>query len=348
MSQKIRVSVVGATGYTGVELLRLLANHPQVEVVNVTSRQEEGRLVSEIFPSLRSFYNLKFTNPHDDELSQSDVVFFATPHTVAMKQVAKLLQKGTKVIDLSADFRLKNIPIWEQWYKVKHEATEYVKQAVYGLVELNREKIKKAQLVAAPGCYVTCVTLGLLPVLAQDLLDKDTNIIVDCKSGVSGAGKSAKIPNLFCEASDSMKAYALQGHRHFPEIQQNIALFDQDIAKKLVFLPHLIPMIRGMQATIYIRLKDDSIDLQKVFEDYYRNEKFVDVLPQGAVPETKNVRGSNICQLAVHKMYESDCYVILSTIDNLMKGASGQAVQNMNVMFGLAESLGLDLVPLVP
>ncbi|QRN40703.1 MAG: N-acetyl-gamma-glutamyl-phosphate reductase [Neisseriaceae bacterium] len=348
MNPKIKVSIVGATGYTGVELLRLLANHPQVEVVNVTSRQDEGCLISEIFPSLRPFYGLRFTNPNDDELGQSDVVFFATPHTVAMSQVAKLLQRGTRVIDLSADFRLKDIAIWEEWYKVKHQATAYVDRAIYGLVELNREKIKTAQLVAVPGCYVTCVTLGLLPVLEHALLDQEANIIADCKSGVSGAGKSAKISNLFCEASDSMKAYALQGHRHYPEIQQNIALFDRDIAKKLIFVPHLIPMIRGMQATIYIKLRDNSIDLHEVFKDYYKNEKFIEVLPQGSVPETRNVRGSNICQLAVYRMYQSDCYAILSTIDNLMKGASGQAVQNMNVMFGLKESLGLNLVPLVP
>lgn len=343
----IKAGIVGATGYTGVELLRLLALHDDVAVEVVTSREMEGTAVSALFPNLRGYVDLAFTAPDDDALVACDVVFYATPHTVAMKSAASLMARGVRVIDLSADFRLQDKEEWEQWYKETHESPELIAQAVYGLPEVNRDKIRDARLIAVPGCYPTAVQLGFLPLLENALIDP-TRLIADAKSGVSGAGRKAAVGTMLCESSESMNAYGVAGHRHLPEIAQGLrAAAGQDVG--LTFIPHLTPMIRGIHATLYSApLGDVSAgQLQALFEDRYRAEPFVDVMPLGAQPATRNVKGSNRCQLAVHYLERSNNIVVLSVIDNLVKGASGQAVQNMNIMFGLEESAGLKTISLL-
>ncbi|PTQ88400.1 N-acetyl-gamma-glutamyl-phosphate reductase [Agitococcus lubricus] len=342
----IKVGIVGGTGYTGVELLRLLAQHPQVALQAITSRSEAGMPVAQMFPNLRGRVNLTFTEPSVDNLSQCDVVFFATPNGVAMKQVPELLAKGVKVIDLAADFRLKNPVDWQQWYGMPHACEDILAEAVYGLPEVNREAIKKARLVANPGCYPTAVQLGFLPLLKAGLVDANS-LIADAKSGVSGAGRKAEVHTLLCEAGDSFKAYGVAGHRHLPEIKQGLQHIGGQ-AVGLTFVPHLLPMIRGIHATLYARLTQDVSDLQALYEQTYANESFVDVLPAGSHPETRSVRGANVCRIAVHRPQGGDTVVILSVIDNLVKGAAGQAVQNMNIMFGLAEDTGLMHIALLP
>jgi N-acetyl-gamma-glutamyl-phosphate reductase len=341
----IKVGIVGGTGYTGVELLRLLALHPQAELRVITSRADAGTPVSQMFPNLRGYVSLNFTHPDEAHLEQCDVVFFATPHGIAMQQAQALLDAGVKVVDLSADFRLRDIAAWEKWYGMSHTCPDLVAEAVYGLPEVNREKIKAARLVANPGCYPTAVQLGFLPLLEAGLVD-DCNLIADAKSGVSGAGRKAELGIIFPEASDSFKAYGVAGHRHLPEIKQGLAQAAQHEVG-LTFVPHLTPMIRGIHATLYGRVKKD-VDLQALFERRYANETFVDVLPAGSMPETRSVRGANTCRIAVHRPQGGDTVVVLSVIDNLVKGAAGQAVQNMNIMFGLPESTALELVPLLP
>lgn len=343
----VKVGIVGGTGYTGVELLRLLAGHPQARVEVITSRSEEGIRVADMFPNLRGHYDLAFTVPDVDRLARCDVVFFATPHGVAMSMAPELIDRGVRVIDLGADFRIKDIPLWEQWYNLEHTCPELVQQAVYGLPEVNREAIREAQLVGCAGCYPTAVQLGFMPLLEQGLIDH-RRLIADCKSGVTGAGRAAKVPNLLTEASESVKAYGVPGHRHLPEIRQGLsAMAGRPVG--LTFAPHLMPMIRGIHATLYAVLKDPvGPDLQALFEARYRDEPFVDVLPAGAHPETRSVKGSNQCRISVHQPQGEDVVVVLSAIDNLVKGASGQAVQVMNIMFGLPETTGLELVALMP
>ncbi len=347
MTQKhIKVGIVGATGYTGVELLRLLAQHPYTEVTTVTSRQEAGKKVSDLFANLRGIYDLTFSTPDEANLEQCDLVFFATPNGVAMKEAPALLEKGVRVIDLSADYRIKDINIWSEWYKMAHTSPQWVEKAVYGLPELNHEQIKTAQLIANPGCYPTATTLGLLPLLHNKLLANNHSIIADCKSGVSGAGRKAEIGSLFSEASDNFKSYAVAGHRHLPEIKQTLAAFLPE--PELVFVPHLTPMIRGMQATIYVHTTEPLNNPQTLYQDYYQNNPNVDVLPQGLYPETRSVRGSNLCRISVQNAPQSNILVIMSVIDNLVKGASGQAIQNMNLMFGFAEHTSLNQPALLP
>lgn len=341
----IKVGIVGGTGYTGVELLRLLALHPQVELRAITSRADAGAPVNQMFPSLRGFLDISFTHPDSAHLEQCDVVFFATPNGIAMQQVRALLDAGVRVIDLAADFRIKDVKVWEKWYGMSHACPDLIEQAVYGLPEINRDKIRQAQLVANPGCYPTAVQLGFFPLLEAGLVDAGS-LIADAKSGVSGAGRKAEVGSLFSEASDNFKAYGVSGHRHLPEIRQGLA----SVAKHevgLTFVPHLTPLIRGIHATLYARLKSDT-DLQTLFEKRYENEPFVDVMPAGSLPETRSVRGSNRCRIAVHRPQDGDTVVVLSVIDNLVKGAAGQAVQNMNIMFGLPEATALNLVPLLP
>jgi len=341
----IKVGIVGGTGYTGVELLRLLATHPEVSLHIITSRSEAGMSVSELFPNLRGHVDLMFTVPDADQLAECDVVFFATPHTVAMTLVPELIKRGTRVIDLSADFRLKDAQEWEHWYNTPHTCPELLDLAVYGLPEVNRGQIKTAQLVAAPGCYPTATQLGFLPLLENNLIDP-AHLIADAKSGVSGAGRKAAIGGLLAESSENMKAYALAGHRHLPEIKQGLNLVSsQDVG--LTFVPHLTPMIRGIHATLYGQLTS-SIDLQSVFEQRYANEPFVDVMPAGSQPETRSVRGANVCRIAVHQPQGGNTVVVLSVIDNLVKGASGQAIQNMNIMFGFDERLGINTIATLP
>lgn len=342
----ISVGIVGGTGYTGVELLRLLATHPEAEITLITSRAEAGRPVSALFGSLRGVCDLTFREPDPAALAKCDLVFFATPNGTAMQMVPGLLDGGTRVIDLAADFRLRDTAVWEQWYGIPHACPDVLEQAVYGLPELNREAIRTARLVANPGCYPTATALGFLPLIEQGLVDQ-TSLVADCKSGVSGAGRGANTATLMGEVGESFKAYAVPGHRHLPEIRQTLALAGGgDVG--LTFVPHLVPMIRGIHATLYARLAGAEVDTQSVFERRYADEPFVDVLPAGEHPETRSVRGVNHCRLAVHRPQDSDTLVVLSVIDNLTKGAAGQAVQNMNLMFGLDERNGLGQVALLP
>jgi len=341
----IKLGIVGGTGYTGVELMRLLALHPQAKVEVITSRSQAGRAVAELFPNLRGVVDLNFSEPSVNSYRDCDLVFFATPNTTAMSQAVELLEAGIRIIDLAADFRIKHVPTWEQCYDATHACPELVDEAVYGLPELNREAIRGARLVANPGCYPTSVILALMPLLANGLIDP-ASIIADCKSGTSGAGRNASIGTAFCEVTESVKAYAVSGHRHLPEIRAILQTLDA--AADLVFTPHLMPMIRGIHATVYADARGPADQVQNQFEDYYRDEPFVDVMPAGSHPETRSVRGANICRLAVHFLEAAQKYVVLSVEDNLVKGAAGQAIQNMNLMFGLDETSGLEAPGMMP
>ena len=341
----IKIGIVGGTGYTGVELLRILARHSEAQLAAITSRKETGVPVAEMFPSLRGCVDLKFCDPKDAGLLSCDLVFFATPNGIAMGEAQALLSAGVKVIDLAADFRIKDIAVWEKWYGMTHACPELVQETVYGLPEVNREAIKGARIVANPGCYPTATQLGFLPLVEAGVVD-DQHLIADTKSGVSGAGRKAETHILFSEASDNFKAYGVAGHRHLPEVRQGLArAAGHEVG--LTFVPHLVPMIRGIHATLYGRLTKE-VDLQALFEQRYRGEPFVDVLPAGSQPDTRSVRTSNICRIAVHRPQGGDVVVVLSVIDNLVKGAAGQAVQSMNLMFGLPETMGLTHVPVLP
>ncbi|HRD49736.1 MAG: N-acetyl-gamma-glutamyl-phosphate reductase [Candidatus Competibacter sp.] len=342
----IKAGIVGGTGYTGVELLRLLAAHPAVELAVITSRGEKGIPVSQLFPNLRGRVDLAFVEPDDAVLKACDVVFFATPNGTAMKSAPMLLEAGVKVIDLAADFRLRRADEWEQWYGMPHACPELLAEAVYGLPEVNREAIRAARLVANPGCYPTAVQLGFLPLLQAGAVDPGS-LIADAKSGVSGAGRKAEVGILLCEAGDNFKAYGVPGHRHLPEIRQGLTAAARS-AVDLVFAPHLTPMIRGIHATLYATLTHPDTDVQALFERRYAAEPFVDVLPPQSHPETRSVRGANQCRMAVHRPQQGKTVVVLSVIDNLVKGAAGQAVQNMNLMFDLPETTGLEQIALLP
>jgi len=341
----IKVGIVGGTGYTGVELLRLLVRHPEVELAAITSRGDAGSAVADMFPSLRGIVDLDFTDPQDAPLAACDVVFFATPNGIAMQQTSALLDAGVRVIDLAADFRIADIAVWEKWYGMSHASPALVAEAVYGLPEVNRERIRGARLVANPGCYPTATQLGFLPLVEAGCVDLSA-LIADAKSGVSGAGRKAETHILFAEAADNFKAYGVAGHRHLPEIRQGLArAAGQEVG--LTFVPHLTPMIRGIHATLYARITKE-LDFQALFEQRYADEPFVDVLPPKSHPETRSVRAANMCRIAIHRPQGGDTLVILSVIDNLVKGAAGQAVQNMNIMFGVDECAGLSLVPVLP
>ncbi len=342
----IKVGIIGGTGYTGVELLRLLAVHPQAELKVITSRGEAGKRVDEMFPNLRGHVDLAFSEPEAKRLAACDVVFSATPNGVAMTHARDLLEAGTKLIDLAADFRLKDPAVWKKWYGVEHACPELLEEAVYGLPEVNREQIKGARLIANPGCYPTATQLGFLPLIEAGVVDVQ-GLIADVKSGVSGAGRGAHVHTLFAEAGDNFKAYAVAGHRHWPEVRQGLSLA-HGAPVGLTFVPHLTPMIRGIHATLYARLTKKDVDLQSLYERRYANEPFVDVLPAGSHPETRSVRGANTCRIAVHRPQDGDTVVVLSVIDNLVKGAAGQAVQNMNILFGLDERMGLAAPALLP
>ena len=346
----IKIGIVGGTGYTGVELLRILAAHPHAELTAITSRKEDGMPVAEMFPSLRGFVSLVFSAPEKTPLHECDVVFFATPHGVAMAQARELLAAGVKVIDLAADFRLKDTAEFEKWYGMPHSCPDLLAEAVYGLPEINRAAIKSARIIGLPGCYPTSMQLGFAPVLAQKKsLVNESALIADCKSGVSGAGRKAEVHALLAEASDNFKAYGVKGHRHLPETVQGLqAIAGRKIG--LTFVPHLVPMIRGIHSTLYATILPEArdMDFQSLYEDYYRDSVFVDVLPAGSHPETRSVRGSNMLRIAVHRPAGSDQLVILVVEDNLVKGAAGQGVQCMNIMFNLDESTGLRQVPVMP
>ncbi len=348
----ITVGIVGGTGYTGVELLRLLLRHPNVQVNVLTSRTENGRRVDDMFPSLRGHTDLQYSDLNIDELKKCDIVFFATPHGVAMKHAEALVAAKTKVIDLAADFRLQDLQQFEKWYGMQHACPELLKDSVYGLSELNREQIKQANVVGNPGCYPTTVQLGLAPVLtSSDALVKPESIIIDAKSGVSGAGRKASLGGIYTENADNFKAYGVAGHRHHPEIVEALENISgqKDVFDHILFVPHLVPMIRGMLSTIYIDLTEagQAADLQALYEQFYANETFVDVMPAGSSPETRSVRGANQLRIALYKPQPTKL-VVLVVQDNLVKGAAGQAVQNMNLMFGFAEDAGLNNIGLLP
>jgi len=350
MSEKsITVGIVGGTGYTGVELLRLLVQHPHVKLAAITSRSEAGMPVADMFSNLRGWTDLKFVEPAAAALDKCDLVFFATPNGIAMKDTPALVKAGVRVIDVAADFRIKDIALWEKWYNMPHACPELVAEAVYGLPEVNRAKIAAARVVANPGCYPTSVQLGFLPLVEAGVVDIE-HLIADAKSGVSGAGRKAEVHTLLAEAADNFKAYGVPGHRHLPEITQGLTQMAAHYTNKpvkLIFTPHLTPMIRGIHATLYARLTKE-VNLQELFEKRYVQETFVDVMPAGSHPETRSVRGANLCRIAVHRPQGGDMVVVLSVIDNLVKGAAGQAVQNMNIMFGLPEVTGLQQVALLP
>lgn len=344
-ARRLRIGIVGGTGYTGVELLRLLAAHPNADLKAITSRKEAGMPVAEMFPSLRGRVGIAFSDPASAGLADCDVVFFATPHGVAMDAAPALLEAGVRLIDLAADFRLRDPAEFERWYKMPHACPGLLEEAVYGLPEVNREAIRRARIIGLPGCYPTSVQLGYKPLLAAGLVDP-LHLIADCKSGVSGAGRKAEVGTLYSEASDSLKAYGVSGHRHHPEIVQGLRrVCGGDVG--LVFTPHLTPMIRGIHSTLYARITKEA-DFQQVFEDHYRGEPFVDVMPAGSMPDTRSVRGANTCRIAVHRPQGGDTLTVLSVIDNLVKGAAGQAVQNMNLMFDLPEDAGLTQIALLP
>lgn len=346
----IKVGVVGGTGYTGAELLRLLASHRSVELHIITSRSEAGRPVGELFPGLRGVVNLNYSQPDAEALSGCDVVFFATPNGIAMKEAPAIVKAGGRMIDLAADFRIKDVVEWAHWYGQEHASPDLVDQAVYGLPELNREQIPGAQLVANPGCYPTAVQLGFAPLLKEGQI-KSQGLIADVKSGVSGAGRGAKVATLLCEASESFSAYSASGHRHLPEIEQGLRrMLPAGESLDLTFVPHLTPMTRGIHATLYADLVQDmSIEqIHHQYETFYQDEAFVDVLPLGQHPSTRSVSGSNICRIGVFRPQNRGKVVIASAIDNLIKGAAGQAVQNMNLMFGYAEGEGLEQTALIP
>ncbi len=341
----IRVGIVGGTGYTGVELLRLLARHPEVQITSITSRGDAGTDVAQMFPNLRGRLRLRFEDPARANLQSCDIVFFATPNGVAMEQAPALLDAGVRIIDLAADYRIRDVADWSRWYGMQHASPDWVDKAVYGLPEMNRAAIRNARLVANPGCYPTAVQLGFMPLLERGLVDPD-HLVADAKSGVSGAGRKAEVATLFAEASDNFKAYAVPGHRHLPEIRQGLsAMAGRPVG--LTFVPHLTPMIRGIHATLYARIRAEA-DFQAVFAERYRDEPFVDVLPAGSHPDTRSVRAANTCRLAVHRPQDGEVLVVLAVIDNLVKGAAGQAVQNLNIMFGLPETVGLQQIAVLP
>ena len=342
----IRVGIVGGTGYTGVELLRILATHSKVNITVVTSRGDVGKRIDSVYPSLRGVTDIDFSLPDLDALTQCDVVFFATPNGTAMTMAKALLAHGIKVIDLSADFRLQDAAEWSHWYGMEHACPELIKEAVYGLPEVNRSEIAKANLIACPGCYPTSVQLGFLPLMENHLL-VDNHLIADVKSGVSGAGRKAELHTLMSETGESFKAYAVNGHRHLPEIKQGLQKISGE-SINLTFVPHLTPMIRGIHATLYAQTKLSLKELQTIYEQRFANEAFVEVLPAGSHPDTRNIRGSNMCHIALHQPQGEKITVILSVIDNLVKGAAGQAVQNMNLIFGIQEDEGLKTIALYP
>lgn len=344
----IRVAIVGATGYTGLELVRILSAHPEVTISVATSRQYEGQPLYKAFPLFLGSVDIVCRALWPEEIMEaSDVVFLAVPHQTAMRYAPIFLQAGKKVIDLSADFRLKDARVYEKWYQ-PHTAPEYLTKAVYGLPEINAPAIKEALLVANPGCYPTTVILGLTPLLKKGLID-NKSIIVDSKSGVSGAGRSVVLSNLFCEVHEDFKAYKVAAHRHTPEMEQELScLAGEKIT--ITFIPHLIPMGRGMLSTIYANLKTHQTtgELIREYENVYHQAPFVKICAEGTYPQTAHVRGSNYCFIGLKVDERTGRVIIISAIDNLTKGASGQAVQNMNLMFGLEETTGLKGIPLFP
>ena len=345
---KTKIGIIGATGYTGVELLRLLLLHPEVEVTAITSQKYAGVSIDQVFPSLMKHLPLKCEELLIDQISRkTDFIFTAVPHKTAMEVVPYFYRQGKKIVDLSADFRFKNVDVYEKWYQ-KHTSAELLLESVYGLPELHREKIQNAKIVGNPGCYPTGALIGLIPLVKERLISLE-GIVVDSKSGVSGAGRDVVLESLFCEVNEGVKAYKIFAHRHTPEIEQELSqLVQKEI--KVTFVPHLIPMDRGILSTLYVRLfkKLKTEELLSVFQDYYRKEPFIRIYPKGKLPNTKDVRGSNFCDIGTMVSETDDRAVVVTAIDNLVKGASGEAVQNMNIMLGYPETMGLEVLPLSP
>lgn len=344
----IRVGIVGASGYTGVELARLLCRHSKVQLTVATSRQFAGRAMAEVYPSLRGLVDLVCEETSGAELAdKADVFFTAVPHQTAMAIVPGLLEAGKKVIDLSADFRIHSEVVYEQWYQA-HTAKEYLKEAVYGLPEIHRHKIPSARLIANPGCYPTSVILGLAPLLKAGLV-RSERIIIDSKSGTSGAGRGAQVASLYCEVTDGFKAYKVAEHRHTPEIEQELgSLCGQEVV--VSFTPHLVPMSRGILSTIYADLAEGvtTAQIAEAYKEHYAAEPFVRLCPAGTYPATQHIRGANFCDIGFKVDVRTGRVIILSAIDNLVKGAAGQAVQNLNLICGFSESEGLMIAPLFP
>ena len=349
----IKVGIIGSTGYAGAEIVRLIQGHPEAEVVWFGSRSYIDENYSSIYGNLFELVDAKCMDDNMDELSKkADVIFTATPQGLCASLVNEDILKNTRIIDLSADFRLKDVSVYEKWYKIEHKAPQYIEEAVYGLCEINRDKIKNARIVANPGCYTTCSILTAYPLIKEGLIDPDT-LIVDALSGVSGAGRGAKVANLYCEVNESAKPYGVANHRHTPEIEEQLSYA---AGKEMVinFTPHLVPMNRGILATEYasLNVKNGSLpskdDIRAAYEKYYKNEKFIRLLPDGVYPETRWVEGSNYVDIGFKIDERTKRVIMMGTIDNLVKGAAGQAVQNMNILFGLDEMTGLSLVPLFP
>ena len=343
----IRIAVLGASGYTGAELLRLLLRHPAAEIRALTAERQAGKPMAEVFPHLGPFKLPDTVKIDAVDWSKIDFVFCALPHGTTQEVIAGL-PSGLKVVDLSADFRLHDVAVYAEWYGHEHRAPELQKSAVYGLTELNRQGVRKARLVANPGCYPTAAMIPLIPLLLDNLIEPG-GIIIDAKSGVSGAGRDAKQANLFCEISEGINAYGVGRHRHMPEMEQELRLAaGRPVA--LSFTPHLIPMNRGELITTYVKLADGTTadDLRAVLETKYAGEPFIKVVPAGVAPSTRHVRGSNHLHIGVFADHQPRQAIVISVLDNLVKGASGQAIQNMNVMLGLDETMGLDQVALFP
>lgn len=344
----IKIAIIGASGYTGAELTRILCNHAQVQISAVTSRQHAGQDLAEVFPHLRDKVSIICEEPDIEKICEkADLLFTAVPHKTAMAIVPEILSAGKKIIDLSADFRLKDVAIYEKWYQ-KHTASKYLNTAVYGLPELYREAIRKTALVANPGCYPTSALLALAPLLENRLIDPQS-IIIDSKSGTSGAGRSASVATLFCEVTDGFRPYKVGDHRHTPEIEQEISLL-AGIKTTVSFTPHLLPISRGILSTIYATIDSDLTEdmVEKAYQDKYNREPFVRLIGQSALPATQYVRGSNYCDISFRIDKRTNRIIILSAIDNIVKGAAGQAVQNMNIMCGFAEQEGLTGAPFFP
>jgi len=345
---KTRVGVVGATGYTGVELLRLLLLHPQVEVTALTSQKYAGLSIDQVFPSLPKYLQVNCEELSVDQISKKvDFIFTAVPHKTAMETVPLFYQKGKRVVDLSADFRFKDPAVYERWYQ-RHSCPELLRESVYGLPELHREEIRNAKIVGNPGCYPTGALIGLIPLIKNRMISYE-NIVVDSKSGVSGAGRDVVLGSLFCEVNEGVKAYNIFKHRHLPEIEGEVS----QLAKRKVtvtFVPHLIPMDRGILTTLYVSFTQEvkTEEVLNTFNEYYQEEPFIRIYPKGKIPNTKDVRGSNFCDLGIVVNESDGRGVIVTAIDNLVKGASGEAVQNMNIMLGYPETMGLDVIPLFP
>ncbi len=344
----MKVGIIGASGYTGLELVRILAGHPKVEISSLTSERFAGLAIDEVFPSLKGFIDLRFSELSVQKIArEADFIFTALPHGTSMGVVEEFIKRGKRVVDLSADFRLKDLGLYERWYG-KHSCPYLLQEAVYGLPEIYRDEIKEGKLVANPGCYPTGTILALTPLLEEKAIST-SGIVVDAKSGASGAGRNPSLTNLFCEVEEGLKAYNVAGHRHAPEMEQELSFRVGDPVT-ILFVPHLIPINRGILSTIYARVKGE-LSTEKVCDLYrrrYQNEPFIRLCPPTTFPSTVEVRGSNYCDLGVMVDEASGQLIVISAIDNLVKGGSGQAVQNMNIMCGFPETMGLEQIPIFP